>query len=362
MIPYADFKRMHKGVRDEIHGAINRVLDADWYIMGKELEQFEQEYASYCGTKYCLGVGNGLDSLHIILRAYGIGAGDEVIVPSDTFIATALAVSYCGAKPVFIDVCGDSYNLNPVLLEDKITENTKAIMAVHLYGKIADIQEIKKIAKRHHLKVIEDAAQAHGAMIAGKKSGSLGDAAGFSFYPGKNLGALGDAGAITTNDKELYEKAKIIRNYGSNVKYHHIYKGFNSRMDEMQAAVLRVKLRYLDEWTSERKRIAQYYKKNISNSRIQLPEEDDKDNVWHIFPVFCDERNRLQNYLADNGIMTQIHYPIPVHLQEAYRDLHHKKGDFPVAERIADTELSLPIWYGMTETEMEQVVQMLNRF
>ncbi len=362
MIPYADFKRMHKGVKDEIHSAIDRVLDADWYILGKELEQFEQKYASYCGTQYCLGVGNGLDALHIILRAYGIGAGDEVIVPSDTFIATALAVSYCGAKPVFVDVCENSYNLNPVLLENKITENTKAVMVVHLYGRMADVESIRDIAKKYHLKVIEDAAQAHGAMIDKKRAGSLGDAAGFSFYPGKNLGAFGDAGAITTNDKELYEKAKIIRNYGSNVKYHHIYKGFNSRMDEMQAAVLKIKLKYLDEWTSERKRIAEYYKKNISNDKIQLPVEDDKDNVWHIFPVFCEERNKLQNYLADNGIMTQIHYPIPVHLQEAYRDLHYKKGDFPVAEKIADTELSLPIWYGMTTTEMEQVVQVLNRF
>lgn len=362
MIPYADFRKMHKRIKTEIESAISRVLEAEWYILGNELEQFEQEYASYCGTQYCLGVGNGLDALHIILRAYGIGVGDEVIVPSNTFIATALAVSYCGAVPVFIDVCENSCNLNSELLESKITEKTKAIMAVHLYGRMADIKKIKAIANQYHLKVIEDAAQAQGAVFNEGRAGSLGDAAGFSFYPGKNLGAFGDAGAITTNDNDLYEKMKALRNYGSNVKYHHIHKGFNSRMDEIQAAVLRVKLKYLNDWTQERRGIAEFYLKNIDNDKIKLPAASGTNNVWHVFPVFCEARDALQRYLHKKGIMTQIHYPIPVHLQEAYKELEYKKGDFPVAENIAATELSLPIWCGMTENEMKEVVQALNAF
>lgn len=362
MIPYLDLNKIHEPIMHEMNKAIQGVVNDGWYILGQELEQFEKEYAAYCGTTYCLGVGNGLDALHIILSAYGIGAGDEVIVPADTFIATALAVSYCGAVPVFVDVCEDSYNLNPALLEEKITERTKAIMAVHLYGRLADVKAIRNIAKRHNLKVIEDAAQAHGATIDGKRAGALGDAAGFSFYPGKNLGALGDAGAITTNDKELYEKAKALRNYGSDVKYHHIYKGYNSRMDELQAAVLRVKLKYLNNWSQERREIAEYYVRNIDNAIIKLPKTSNPDNVWHVFPVLCNNRDRLQVFLKEHGIMTQIHYPIPVHLQEAYRELGYKRGDCPVAENIADTELSLPLWCGMTENERNEVVQALNAF
>ena len=287
MIPYFDLNALHAPIRKELDQAMATTVERDWYILGQELEQFEKEYAAYCGTSYCLGVGNGLDALHIILNAYGIGAGDEVIVPADTFIATALAVSYCGAVPVFVDVCEDSYNLNPALLEEKITERTKAIMAVHLYGKLADVKAIRNIAKCYNLKVIEDAAQAHGAIIDGKRAGALGDAAGFSFYPGKNLGALGDAGAITTNDEELYEKAKALRNYGSNVKYHHIYRGYNSRMDELQAAVLRVKLKHLNNWSQERRKIAEYYVRNIDNDVIKLPRLSNMDNVWHVFPVLC---------------------------------------------------------------------------
>lgn len=362
MIPYFDLNALHAPIRKELDQAMATTVERDWYILGQELEQFEKEYAAYCGTSYCLGVGNGLDALHIILNAYGIGAGDEVIVPADTFIATALAVSYCGAVPVFVDVCEDSYNLNPALLEEKITERTKAIMAVHLYGKLADVKAIRNIAKCYNLKVIEDAAQAHGAIIDGKRAGALGDAAGFSFYPGKNLGALGDAGAITTNDEELYEKAKALRNYGSNVKYHHIYRGYNSRMDELQAAVLRVKLKHLNNWSQERRKIAEYYVRNIDNDVIKLPRLSNMDNVWHVFPVLCNDRDGLQAYLKQHGIMTQIHYPISVHLQEAYRELGYKRGDFPVAENIADTELSLPLWCGMTDNEMKEVVQALNAF
>lgn len=362
MIPYLELRKMHNSIIDEMNNAMQRVVDNSWYIMGNELESFEHEYAAYCGTKYCIGVGNGLDALHIILRAYGIGNGDEVIVPANTFIATALAVSYCGAVPIFADVCEDSYNLDPALLKQKITAKTKAIMAVHLYGRLADIQIIRNIANCYGLKVIEDAAQAHGAIMEGKRAGALGDAAGFSFYPGKNLGALGDAGAITTNDEILYERVKALRNYGSEVKYHHIYKGFNSRMDELQAAFLRVKLKYLDGWTRERRAIADYYLQHIDNDKIKLPSVSGEDNVWHVFPVFCERREELQEYLQKQGIITQMHYPIPVHLQGAYQELGYRKGDYPVAERLASTELSLPLWCGMTSEEQKEVVQAINAF
>lgn len=365
-IVYADLKALHDPIQKELDLAYERVIQSGWYILGKELEQFEEEYAAFCGTRYCLGVGNGLDALHIILRAYGIGKGDEVIVPANTFIATALAVSYTGATPVFVDVCKDTCNIDPSLIEEKITDRTKAIMPVHLYGRLADISGVKEIAARYGLKVVEDAAQAHGAkgLFEGeiKKTGALGDAAGFSFYPGKNLGALGDAGAITTNDKELYEAAKILRNYGSDIKYHHIYQGFNSRLDELQAAFLRVKLKYLDAWTKERREIAEFYRQQIKNDKITLPAASAEDNVWHIFPVFCEKRDELKDYLEKKGIQAQMHYPIPVPLQEAYRDLGYRKGDYPVTENLAVTELSLPLWCGMTKSQQEEVVQAVNSF
>lgn len=353
---------MHQTIKGEMTKAVNRVMKSEWYILGQELAGFEKEYASYCGTKYCLGVGNGLDALHIILCAYCIGEGDEVIVPANTFIATALAVSYTGATPVFVDVDEKTYDIDPQQIEEKISEKTKAIIAVHLYGCLADMEKINKIAAKNNLYVIEDAAQAHGATIHGRKAGGFGMAAGFSFYPGKNLGAMGDAGAITTNDEQIYSKAKALRNYGSDEKYHHIYKGFNSRLDELQATILRVKLRYLDEWTEKRREIAEFYLKNINNNKLNLPVYAKNNSVWHIFPILCDYREDLQRYLQDKGIMTQIHYPIPVHLQQAYQDLGYRKGDFPVAEYLADTELSLPIWYGMTKEQMEEIVMALNQF
>ena len=343
MIPYLDLRKIHHDIKGE-------------------LSNFEEEYATFCGTDYCLGVGNGLDALHIILCAYAIGAGDEVIVPANTFIATALAVSYAGATPVLVDVDEASCNMDPGLVEEKITEKTKAIIAVHLYGRLADMEKISQIAKKYNLYVIEDAAQAHGAQGYGGKAGSLSNAAGFSFYPGKNLGAFGDAGAITTNDEDLYKKAKALRNYGSEIKYHHIYQGFNSRLDELQAAILRVKLKYLDQWTIRRREIADLYSHSINNKKIKKVKSSKQDNVWHIYPVFCEERDKLKSYLKNNGIMTQTHYPIPVHLQQAYRDLGYREGDFPVAEHLADTELSLPIWYGMTEEQIEKVVLALNQF
>lgn len=362
MISYLNFERLHCPIRSEMEQAVHRVLESEWYILGKELEKFEEEFAAFCGTKYCVGVGNGLDALHIALCAYGIGAGDEVIVPASTYIATALAVSYAGAVPVLVDASADTYNINPALIEEKITKRTKAIMAVHLYGKLADIEEINEIASRYNLIVIEDAAQAHAAQYCGKRAGALGHAAGFSFYPGKNLGALGDAGAITTDDREIYQKARALRNYGSEVKYYNQYKGFNSRMDEMQAAILRVKLRYLEEWTKERQRIAKEYIEKINNNKIKLPALSGENNVWHVFPVLCKERDMLQAYLKECGIMTLIHYPVPIHLQEAYQELMVQKGGFPVAEQIADSELSLPLWCGMTEDEMAYVIEKVNQF
>lgn len=362
MIPYLDLGKMHQMIEEEISEAINKVRKSEWYILGQELDNFEKEYALYCGTRYCLGVGNGLDALQIILCALDIGEGDEVIIPANTFIATALAVSYAGATPVFVDVDKETYNIDPEQIENKITKKTKAIIAVHLYGHLADMKKINSIADKNNLYVIEDAAQAHGASFDGKKAGSLSMAAGFSFYPGKNLGAMGDAGAITTNDEQIYDKAKALRNYGSCEKYHHIYQGFNSRMDEIQAAILRVKLKYLDEWTEKRREIAEFYLMNINNNKIKLPVYSKNDSVWHIFPVVCEYREDLQHYLQDKDIMAQIHYPTPVHLQRAYQDLDYQKGDFPVAEHFADTELSLPIWYGMAVAQMEEVVSVLNRF
>lgn len=361
MIAYSDLRPIHGWIRTELDEAYHRVMDSGWFITGKELQQFEQEFAAYCGTKYCIGVGNGLDALHIILRAYGIGKGDEVIVPANTFIATALAVSYAGADPVFVDCDEDTYNISPDLVKEKITARTKAIMAVHLYGRLADMRALREIADSYHLILIEDAAQAHGAQLDGKRAGSLGDAAGFSFYPGKNLGALGDAGAVTTNDGQLADRIYMLRNYGSREKYRHELQGFNSRLDELQAAFLRVKLRHLDEWTRERRQIAEYYLKALDTGKMKLPfTESDEQNVWHIFPVMTENRDSAQSYLDRQGIQTLNHYPIPVPMQGAYRQLHDAAGRFPIAERYAQQELSLPLWVGMTQEEAARVAECVN--
>ena len=361
MIAYSDLRPIHNQIRAELDEAYRRVMDSGWFITGNELAQFEKEFAAYCGTKYCIGVGNGLDALHIILRAYGIGAGDDVLVPANTFIATALAVSYAGATPVFVDCDKDTYNMDPALVEDKITVHTKAIIAVHLYGRVADIRALREIADRYGLKLIEDAAQAHGAQLNEKRTGSLGDAAGFSFYPGKNLGALGDGGAITTSDEELAERIYTLRNYGSREKYHHELQGFNSRLDELQAAFLRVKLKYLDEWTKERRRIADYYLRTLDAEKMKLPYTEVKQsNVWHIFPVMVKDKKTVQNYLSRHDIQTLNHYPIPVHLQGAYKGSGYTEGMFPNAERYAKEEVSLPLWVGMSQEEMEQVAACVN--
>jgi dTDP-4-amino-4,6-dideoxygalactose transaminase len=310
-----------------------------------------------------VGVGNGLDALMLSLKALGIRDGDEVIVPSNTYIATALAVTYVGATPVFVEPDIRTFNINPSLIEDNITEKTKAIMPVHLYGQPCDMDSIMDIAKKHNLYVVEDCAQAHGAVYKGKKVGSFGDMAGFSFYPGKNLGALGDAGAVVTNDKDLADKVRALGNYGSDYKYHHIYKGNNSRLDELQAAFLSAKLPHLNRMNGERCRIAESYLKEIKNSEIVLPYVmEDTEPVWHIFGIRCDRRDELEKFLNDRGIGTNKHYPIPIHLQKCYKDMGFVKGDFPVAEEISATELSLPMYYGMTDEQVRYVIDNINEF
>ena len=363
-VPFVSFEVMHNEIRTQLDDAYKSVMDSNYFIQGQACTAFEQEFAEYCGVKYCIGVGNGLDALMLILRAMDIGPDDEVIVPSNTYIATALAVSFVGAKPVFVepDIC--TFNINPDLIEEKTNDNTKAIIAVHLQGRPADMDAVNAIANKHGLKVIEDAAQAHGARYKGNKVGSLGDAAGFSFYPGKNLGAFGDGGCVTTNNKEIADKVRALGNYGSDYKYHHMYKGCNSRLDEMQAAFLSVKLKRLDMWNDERRRIADRYLNEICNPMILLPEasNDTFEHVYHVFVIRCQERVRLEKYLTDNGIGTLKHYPIPIHLQGAYEDLGMKEGDLRIAEEISRTVLSIPMFYGMTDKQIGHTIESINKF
>ena len=362
-IPFVTFLPMERELDEQLRSAFDRVFTRSWYIGGKEDEDFEKAFAEYCGTGYCVGTGNGLDALMIALKALGIGEGDEVIVPSNTYIATALAVTYVGATPVFVEPDIRTFNINPELIEEKITDKTKAVMPVHLYGQACEMDPIMEIARKYSLKVVEDCAQAHGATYKGRKVGTFGDAAGFSFYPGKNLGALGDAGATLTDDEELAKKIRAIGNYGSDYKYHHIYKGNNSRLDELQAAFLNVKLSCLEKMNVERRRVADRYLNEIKNEKIMLPAVlEDMVPVWHIFGVRCAERDVLEKYLNEKGIGTNKHYPIPIHLQECYKDLGFKEGDFPIAEEISKTELSIPMYYGMTDAEIDYVIDVINEF
>lgn len=363
-VPFVSFEPMHNEVRKDLDAAYKRVMDSNYFIQGKEYDLFEEEFAKYCNAKYCIGVGNGLDALILILKALDVKEGDEVIVPSNTYIATALAVSYVGATPVFVEPEIETYNINPNLIEEKINNHTKAIIAVHLQGRAADMDTINEIAKKHNLYVLEDAAQAHGTLYKGKRVGTLSDAAGFSFYPGKNLGALGDGGCVTTNNEEIAKKVKALCNYGSDYKYHHIYKGNNSRLDEMQAAFLREKLPHLDKWNEDRKRIAHRYLEEITNPLIKLPLRDDKDydHIYHVFVIRCAQRDELEEYLSSKGIGTVKHYPIPMHMQEAYKDLNIAEGSLPIAEEISKTVLSIPMYYGMTDDEIDYVINALNEF
>ncbi len=362
-VPFVSFRPMEKELDQELRDAFARVLDASWYIEGKEDAAFEEAFSKFCGTKYCIGVGNGLDALMLALKALGIGLGDEVIVPSNTYIATALSVTYTGATPVFVEPDIRTYNIDPFRIEEKITKHTKAIMPVHLYGQPCDMDPIMRIASKYGLYVVEDCAQAHGAEYRGKRIGSFGDAAGFSFYPGKNLGALGDAGAVVTNNKELADKVRALGNYGSDYKYHHIYKGNNSRLDELQAAFLAAKLPFLDKMNKERRRIAERYCNEIRNSKLIMPYvPNDVVPVWHIFAVRTKERDQLEDFLEKRGIHTNKHYPIPMHLQKCYLDLDIPKGALRVAEEISETELSLPMFYGMTEEQISYVIDAINAF
>lgn len=362
-IPFASLKAMHSEIKNEILRKMEEVFDSNNFILGKEILEFEQEFATYCGMKHCIGCGNGLDALYLILRACDIGAGDEVIVPSNTYIATAMAVSYTGATPVFAEPELDNYNIDPERIERCVTRKTKAIMPVHLYGCAADMDPIIKIAQKFDLKIVEDCAQAHGALYKGKKVGGFSCAAGFSFYPGKNLGALGDAGAVVTDDEELALKIRALGNYGSLEKYRHIYLGNNSRMDEIQAAALRIKLKYLDIWNADRMETATFYLQNIKNEKIILPKIPTYGNhVFHVFVIRTLERDKLMCYLREKGIGTNIHYPIPIHLQEAYRMLEFEKADFPIAENLSKTVLSIPMFYGMKDNEKQYVVNCLNEY
>ncbi len=362
MIKFLDFQPMHAQIREEMQNAFQRVYDSNWYIQGKELEQFEKEYAQLSQTKYSIGVSNGLDALVLSLRVLGIGPGDEVIVPSNTYIATALAVSHVGATPVFVEPRLETYNINPELIPQAITKKTKAIMPVHLYGQACEIDVIMEIAKANNLYVVEDNAQAHLSSYNGKLTGSYGDVNGTSFYPGKNLGALGDAGAVTTNNEELANRIKTLRNYGSAVKYYNEEIGYNNRLDELQAAFLRVKLDYLREWTNQRKEIAQWYNEELQLRKdLVLPYVHEyADHVYHLYVVRTSNREKLQQDLTEKGIQTMIHYPVPPHLQKAYKHLGYKEGDFPIAEEIARTCLSLPVWPGMGHESVLKVATSIN--
>lgn len=362
-IPFLDLKYMNQEVRSELLCAYERVLDSGVFILGDEVRQFENEFASYCDVRSCIGVGNGLDALRLILCAYKIGAGDEVIVPSNTFIATWLAVSHVGAIPVPVEPNERTFNLDPDLIEKAITDKTKAIIAVHLYGQPADMDAISCISQKYGLKVIEDAAQAHGAFYKGRRVGSLSDAAAFSFYPGKNLGAIGDGGAVVTNDEELAKKIQILCNYGSRTKYENEVKGINSRLDELQAAQLRVKLKKLDEWNGVRKKIAKHYLDKIVSKNLVLPFIPDwADPVWHLFVVRCTKREQLQLYLEQLHISSMVHYPIPPHLQGAYKDLNLGPSSFPISEKIHREVLSLPLFPGMNQLEINKVSLACNKY
>lgn len=362
-IPFVDFKPLENKLHEDIESAFSRVFSNSWYIQGKEGAAFERSFADYCEVGYCCGCGNGLDSLALPLKALGIGPGDEVIVPANTFIATALAVTRVGATPVFVDPRIETANINPDLIESSLSSATKAIMPVHLYGQPAEMDKIIAIAQSHGLKIVEDCAQAHGATFDGKRVGSFGDAGGFSFYPGKNLGALGDGGAVVSNSKQLIEHVRALGNYGAKEKYHHEYQGINSRLDELQAAFLSAKLPSLDQVNDDRRRVAKRYLEEITNPLITLPQTIENANpVWHIFSIRCKRRDDLRRHLDNLGISTNCHYPIPVHLQHAYSNLGYLPGSFPAAEEISNTELSLPMYFGLTDQQIDYVAEAINSF
>ena len=358
MIPFLDMRAPHVELRQDIDAAIARVIDSGWYILGSELEAFETEYAAYCEAKHCIGLANGLDALHLALRAMDVGPGDEVIVPSNTYIATWLAVSQCGATPVPVEPDARTYNIDPALIEAAITPRTKVILPVHLYGQPADMDPILAIARNHGLRVLEDGAQAHGARYKGQRIGAHGDAVAWSFYPGKNLGALGDGGAVTANDPELADRIRVLRNYGSRVKYVNEVQGYNSRLDPLQAAVLRIKLTHLDSWNARRAHVAKIYLKGLDGSGLVLPHVPEwAAPAWHLFVVRHPQRDALQQRLSETGVGTLIHYPIPPHKQAAYADAGFAPEAFPIASWMADEVLSLPMGPHLAMDDVAWVIE-----
>jgi dTDP-4-amino-4,6-dideoxygalactose transaminase len=356
-IPFLDLGAAYQELRDELDAAYHRVMKSGWFILGAEVEAFEEEFATYCNVKHCIGVGNGLDAISLLLKANDIGPGDEVIVPANTFIATWFAVSQVGAEPVPVEPDPETYNIDVERVEAAVSTRTKAIVAVHLYGQPADMSSLSEIANRHNLLLFEDAAQAHGATYFGKKTGGLSHGAAFSFYPGKNLGAFGDGGAVTTNDTNLAEKIKVLRNYGAREKYHHLIQGCNSRLDELQAAFLRVRLGILDQWNDRRKAIAARYLDSLGGSSLVLPRLlKGCDPVWHLFVVRTNNRDLLIKRLAQIGVTTQIHYPISPHMQPAYQVLNSSKDRLPISEFLQQTVLSLPIGPHLSMDGVEKVV------
>jgi dTDP-4-amino-4,6-dideoxygalactose transaminase len=362
-VTFLDLRETYLEIKDELDVASRRVLDSGWYILGREVKAFEEAFATFCGVKHCIGVGNGLEALQLIMRAYGIGPGDEVIVPANTYIATWLAVSGAGASVAPVEPVERTYNLDPARIAAAITKKTKAILPVHLYGQTAEMEAINEIARQHGLKVIEDAAQAHGATYQGRQAGALGDAAGWSFYPTKNLGAYGDAGAITTNDDELAAQVRLLRNYGAREKYFNDVKGINSRLDEMQAALLGVRLRHLGEWNARRDRVAAIYLEGLRDTGLLLPlVAAGAKPVWHLFVVRSQQRDALQKHLKALGIQTLIHYPVPPHLQQAYSELGIKEGSYPISEAIHREILSLPMGPHLSEDNAHEVVEAVRSF
>lgn len=363
-VPFFNFEPTHSVIKAEIEEAFGEVYDNHWFILGEKLEIFEKAYSKFNQVKHTIGVSNGLDALHLALKALNVGAGDEVIIPSNTYIATALAVSYLGATPVFVEPFRTTYNIDPENIESAITSRTKALIPVHLYGQACDMKKIMALARKNGLAVVEDNAQAHGATFEGKATGSWGDVNGTSFYPGKNLGALGDGGAVTTDDEEIAQKIKMLRNYGSQVKYENEVIGYNMRLDELQAAFLSVKLKHLAEWTQLRQQAAQWYNETLYGvGDLILPSVHAKaSHVYHQYVVRTKNRNELQKFLQGKGIGTMIHYPIPPHLQRAYSSLSYRKESFPIAEELADTVLSLPIWPGISNKQLDWVSSTIKSF
>lgn len=362
-VPFLDLKSTYTELKDEIDEAIQRVMDSGYYLLGQELKSFENEYSEYTGAKHCIGVGNGLDALHLSLRALGVKAGDEVIVPSNTYIATWLAVSIVGAVVVPVEPDERTYNIDPARIEAAITERTRVILPVHLYGQSADMGPILGLAEKHGLRVLEDAAQAHGAKYKGNRVGALGDVTAWSFYPTKNLGAFGDAGAVTTDNDELADEIRLLRNYGSRVKYNNEIKGYNSRMEEIHAAMLRIKLKYLDTWNSQREVLANLYLEELQETGIVLPYiEEWAESAWHLFVIRCKKRDALQQHLKASGIGTLIHYPIPPHLSDAYKDMGAGEGSFPISEAIHREVLSIPLSPHLTSGQCQMVVSAIRSF